>query len=180
MRKLIRAGVVVASMALIPFAAHAQERLTEHTFKAAAGAAPPPATIADIAWFAGHWMGAALGGVSEEIWSPPDSGSMMGMYRLILDGKPVFYELLTLVEENGSLMLRLKHFNADLTGWEDKDRTEDFPLVATEGKAMHFEGVSFHPDGENAATIYLAIRQEDGSHREEVFQYTRVRAAKAP
>jgi hypothetical protein len=50
------------------------------------------------------------------------------MYRLVRDRKPIFYELLTIVEENGSLMLRLKHFN--LTGWEDKLKTIDFPLVA--------------------------------------------------
>lgn len=180
MIRLIRSAAAVTCLALASLSAPAQEKLTENTFTAGAGATPPLATINDMAWFSGHWIGEALGGISEEIWSPPDSGSMMGMYRLIKDGKPVFYELLTLVEENGSLMLRLKHFNANLTGWEEKDKTQDFPLVAMDGKVMHFEGMSFHPNGEDAATVYLAIGQKDGTHREEVFQYARVRPVKSP
>jgi hypothetical protein len=98
---------------------------------------------------------------------------MMGMYRLIRDGRPVFYELLTIVEENGSLMLRLKHFNANLTGWEEKLKTIDFPLVAKTEGAVHFEGMSFHPKGNDALTVYLAIHQKDGTVREEAFSYKR-------
>lgn len=98
----------------------------------------------------------------------------MGMYRLVKAGKPVFYELLTLVEEKGSLVLRLKHFNADLTGWEEKDKTIDFPLVSTGDGAMHFEGMSFHPRGKDNLTVFLAIHGKDGSVREETFSYRRV------
>lgn len=99
---------------------------------------------------------------------------MMGMYRIVRDGKPVFYELMTFVEEKGSLVFRLKHFNADLTGWEEKEITVDFPFVAKGGGMMHFEGVSLHREGDRALTIYLAMRQNDGSVHEEVFRYTRV------
>jgi hypothetical protein len=156
--------------------AAAQDKLTERTFKPTPGAKPPAATIADMAWLAGRWTGPALGGTSEEIWSPPAHGTMMGMYRLLKDGKPVFYELLTLVEEHGSLVLRLKHFNPDMTGWEEKDKSLAFPLVAREPGAMHFEGMSFHPRGD-ALTVYLAIGQKDGKVREETFTYTRAGAA---
>jgi len=152
----------------------AHEKLTEHTFKLAPGEKSPPATLADMKWLAGHWTAPAFGGVGEELWSPAQAGSMMGMYRLIRDGKPVFYELLTIVEEGGSLMLRLKHFNADLTGWEEKNKTIDFPLVAMEEGAMHFEGMSFHPKGD-ALIVHLAISQKNGSMSEQSFSYTRVR-----
>ena len=167
--------LAVACLLLAPCAPSvlAQERLTERTFKLKPGARPPAATIADMAWLAGHWTGQALGGTSEEMWSPPAHGTMMGMYRLLRDGKPVFYELLTLVEENGSLVLRLKHFNADLTGWEEKDKSLSFPLVAKEPGAMHFEAMTFRPQGKTL-TVYLAIGQKDGSVKEETFGYTRV------
>lgn len=164
--------VLCGAMAAAP--THAQEKLTERTFKLKSGAKSPPATIAEMAWLAGHWAGSALGGVSEEIWSPPKAGSMMGMYRLVRDGKPVFYELLTVVEENGTLILRLKHFNPDLTGWEEKGQTVDFPLVALGDGAVHFEGMSFHPQGNANLTVYLAIGTKDGAVREEAFSYTRV------
>jgi hypothetical protein len=99
---------------------------------------------------------------------------MMGMYRLVRDGKPVFYELLTVVGENGTLILRLKHFNPDLTGWEEKGETVDFPLVALCDGAVHFEGMSFHPQGNATLTVYLAIGKKDGAVREEAFSYSRV------
>jgi hypothetical protein len=154
--------------------AFAQDRLTEHTIKLSPGKKSPSATIGDMAWLAGHWTGEALGGISEEIWSSPRNGVMMGMYRLVRNGKPIFYELLTIAEENGSLMIRLKHFNADLTGWEEKDKTIDFPLVGKAAGVVHFDGMAFHPSGESAMTVFLAIRQKDGSIREEAFRYTRV------
>jgi len=151
-----------------------QEKLTERTLKLAPGTKSPAATLADMAWLAGHWVGPALGGESEEIWSAPKGGSMMGMYRLVRDGTPVFYELLTLVEEGGSLTLRLKHFNPDLTGWEEKQETVSFPLVALGKGIVHFEGMSFHPQGDAGLTVYLAIGGKDGAVREETFVYTRV------
>ena len=157
--------------------ARAQEKMTERTYKLGPDGKQPPATIADMAWLAGHWTGAALGGTSEEMWSPPAHGTMMGMYRLLRDGKPVFYELLTIVEENGSLVLRLKHFHANLAGWEEKDKSLAFPLVAKAPGAMHFDGMSFHPQGRDALTVYLAIGQKDGKLREETFTYQRVGTA---
>jgi hypothetical protein len=163
---------LIAAMSVVP--ASAQEKLTERTFRLKAGTKPPPAAITDMAWLAGRWVGEALGGVSEEIWSEPSAGAMMGMYRLVRDGKTIFYELLTIVEQDGSLMLRLKHFNADLTGWEEKLKTIDFPLVARDGGAVHFEGMSFHPKGSDALTVYLAINQKDGTVREEAFSYKRM------
>lgn len=176
----IGAGAVAAVVLGSLLAAHfveAQEKLTEHTYKRSPGTSSPPATIGAMAWLAGHWQGEALGGLSEEIWSPARAGSMMGMYRLLKDGKPAFYELLTIVEEQGSLVLRLKHFNPDLTGWEEKQKTVDFPLVAVGEGAVHFEGMSFHMRGSSGVTIYLAMHGKDGSVHEGVFEYSRVPGA---
>jgi hypothetical protein len=167
-----RAGLLLAVL-LAAAPAAGQDKNTEHTYKLAAGAKSPPATIADMAWLAGHWTGPALGGTSDEIWSPPAHGTMMGMYRLLRDGKPVFYELLTLIEEGGTLMLRLKHFHPNLVGWEEKDKSVSFPLVKKEPGSVHFEGMSFHPRGDELV-VYLAIGQKDGSAREETFTYRRV------
>jgi Domain of unknown function (DUF6265) len=154
----------------------AGEKLTAHTSRLDPGATSPPATITDMAWLAGQWAGPALGGLSEEIWSPPKAGSMMGMYRLVRDGKPIFYEMMTLVEEKASLTLRLKHFNPDLTGWEAKDKTIDFPLVAFSNEVIHFDGMSFHRQSDTTLIVYVAISNKGGQVREEAFRYTRVAA----
>jgi hypothetical protein len=150
-----------------------QEKMTERTLKLRPGAKSPQATLADVAWLAGRWVGPALGGEAEEIWSPPNAGSMMGMYRLVRDGKPIFYEFQTLAEESGSLVLRLKHFNPDLTGWEEKQKAIDFRLVRVRERIVQFEGMSFYREGDTKLTVYLAIEGKDGTVHEEAFSYTR-------
>ena len=155
-----------------------QEKMTERTLKLRPGAKSPQATLADVAWLAGRWVGPALGGEAEEIWSPPKAGSMMGIYRLVRDGKPIFYEFQTLAEESGSLVLRLKHFNPDLTGWEEKQKTIDFRLVGIGERIVQFEGMSFYREGDTKLTVYLAIEGKDGTVHEEAFSYTRARPDK--
>ena len=173
MKKILSLIILTAFLSLTTFA---QEKQTEHTLKLSPSQKPPAATIADMAWYAGHWTGEGLGGFNEEIWSPPRNSAMMGMYRMQKDTKIVFYELLTLLEENGSLLLRLKHFNPNLTGWEEKDKTIDFPLVAKKDGMLYFDGMTFKPEGKDAVTVYLAIHsRKDGTVREETFRYTRVK-----
>ena len=136
-------------------------------------ATPPPATLASMSWLQGRWIGEGLGGVSEEIWSPAAGGGMMGAYRLLKDGKPVFYEFLMLVEENGSLALKLKHFNPDFSGWEEKVGHVTFKLVAIEDRAVHFDGLSFIRDGDDGLRIYLLLKDKEGKVREELFKMRR-------
>jgi hypothetical protein len=134
----------------------------------------PPATLDQVAWLAGHWVGEGLGGASEELWSPPAGGAMMGTYRLLKDGAPVFYEFLLLVEEHGTLILKLKHFGPDLTGWEEKADFVDFPLVAIEGDAVHFDGLTYERQADGSMRIYLLLRsRETGEVREELFTMRR-------
>jgi hypothetical protein len=153
-------------------AQEAEERQTGNTLRAPAGAGPK-ASLADMGWLVGHWTGTGLGGVSEEIWSEPAAGAMMGMYRLIVGGKLVFYEFMNMVEENGSLALKLKHFNADLTGWEEKDRFVTFRLAKLTPTEAWFGGLTFRRVSNDRLEIFLALRGNDGNVREEVFHMER-------
>src|SRR5688500_20144863 len=119
--------------------AGAAEKLTEHTLKLSAGEKPPAATLADMKWLEGRWIGEAFGGKTEEFWSAAEGGAMVGWFRLINKGKPVFYEILTEAEHEGSLVIRLKHFHADLKGWEEKNEVQEFRLVAKAAGAMHLD-----------------------------------------
>jgi hypothetical protein len=151
----------------------AQVQHTEHTMKLAEGQKPPAATIQDMAWFAGRWVGEGMGGNNEEHWGPPNGGIMLGTFRHDgKDGKPVFYEFMTLTERDGTISLRLKHFNPDMTGWEEKAKFVEFKLVAKKDGAVYFEGLTFVPKGKDEAMIYLALRSKD-KVREEVFHFKR-------
>lgn len=136
--------------------------------------ASPQATIGDVAWIAGHWVGEAFGGIGEEIWSRPAGGAMMGMYRIVKDGAVGFYEFLTISEVDSSLVLRLKHFHTDLKGWEEKDDMVTFPLVKLEDGQAYFDGITFRKLDSDKLQIFLAQRTKDGSIHELEFLYDRV------
>jgi hypothetical protein len=95
----------------------------------------------------------------------------MCVFRLISEGKVEFYEIVTITEENNSLMLRLKHFHHDLKGWEEKDETVDFPLVKIENNRAWFQGFTFEKISEDELNIYVMIGNKDGEAREMKFPY---------
>lgn len=133
---------------------------TSQTLKLSSKDAMPKASIEDVAWIAGHWRGELFGGMGEEIWSKSFGGTMMGMFKHVVDGKVTFYELMTIVEASNSLILKLKHFNADLTAWEEKEETVDFPFVKISPTAIFFDGYTFQKIDENTIQCYLRTRKE--------------------
>ena len=136
---------------------------------------PATATLTDFQWLVGEWDGTGLGGETQELWSPPAGGAMMGMFRQLKAGQLVFYEFLTLVERDGSVVLRLKHFHPDLTGWEEKAQVLEFPLVSLTATQATFNAMTFTHDTADAFTVRLRLKDTAGVVREEVFAYRRVR-----
>lgn len=152
--------------------AWATPALAQNTRSLAEGASSPPATIAAVAWLEGRWVGEGLGGSVEEVYSPPVGDSMVGHFRASNATGTTFYELMTVREENGSLMWRLKHFHPDLRGWEEKDRTIEFPLVAIEGDRLYFDGLTIERVSENEVRQYVLV-SSNGQASEAVFVYRR-------
>ena len=84
------------------------------------GAARPNASIEDIAWLAGRWVGEGLGGTAEDVIAPASGGQMMGMFRHSkADGSINIYEFYLFAEMDNSLTVRLKHFSPMLSSWEE-------------------------------------------------------------
>lgn len=136
----------------------------------------PEADLGVVAWIAGHWQGKALGGVTEEIWSPPLGGSMMASFRLVVDDQVKFYELETILEEEGTLVLKLKHFSSNLHGWEEKDETVDFKLVKVTDNKVYFDGMTFENVSSEEMNVYVLIGG-DGAEQETKFSYRKVKQA---
>lgn len=177
MRTLLRIIVLVAAAAVVAAAqSPADQGATPNTLTLKEGAPRTPAKVTDLAWLAGRWTGEGLGGRVEEAWSEPDAGSMVGYFRLVKDGKPVFYEIMTLLEAEGSVEMRLKHVNPDMTGWEEKTAFVTFKLVKHDESGAYFSGLTFKRNGPDQIDGYLALRNRtDGSVREEKFTYRRVK-----
>lgn len=129
------------------------------------------ASIKDVSWIAGHWVGEAFGGQTEELWSAPLGDSMMGSFKLVAKGTVEFYELCTISEENGTLFFRLKHFHKDLKGWEEKDERLTAQLVKIEGQKAYFNDFTFERISKNELNIYVVFKDDKGVEEEMKFSY---------
>lgn len=166
---VVRSALLAALAALaLPAAAAAQE-----TRVAVPGAPAPAARIADLAWLAGAWEGEGISGPAREVYSAPLGGQIIGHFIQTRGDGIAFSEILSIAEVDGTLEYRLKHFNADLTGWEEKDEVFRFPLVAVEGDAFYFDGLTLRRDGPDGLVSAVRMESADGTSRDLVFRYRR-------
>lgn len=143
-----------------------------NTLRLEEGAPAPPGSIDRLAWLAGYWRGEGLGGECEEMWSPPVGDRMNGIFTLRKDGELVFSEAMLLVEEEGSLVLKVKHFTADFVGWEDKEGFVSFPLVRLGDSEAYFNGLTLRRQPDGALSIYLVLAS-GGERTEHEFRMER-------
>jgi hypothetical protein len=130
----------------------------------------PKANLSQVSWIQGHWKGEAFGGITEEIWSPPLGDSMMFSFKLVSNGKVVFYELGGIREVDNTLIFQLKHFGNDFKGWEEKDETVDAKLVKIEDNRVYFDQFTFEKISDSEINIYVVV-EENGNTEEVKFNY---------
>lgn len=167
------ARIPLGLLLLVATAVSAQSHRTEHTVQLDDPEGRPPATLADVAWMVGSWAGTAFGGEFEEVWNAPSAGSMVGMFKLIDDDEVQFYELMLMVEEKGSLSLKVKHFTPEFSAWEDKEEYITFRLVAVEENEIHFSGLSFYRRNNHTIDAFIAMRDKSGDVHEEKLIFIR-------
>jgi len=155
-------GLVLPTLLLASVLATAAEPRTEHTFSLSDGEERPAATLADARFLVGSWAGTAFGEKMEESWSAPTGGSMVGTFKLFDGDEPAMYELMLLTVEDGTLSLKVKHFNADFTAWEDKPDYVNFKLVKLSANELHFGGISFYKRDDDHLDGYIVMRNKDG------------------
>ncbi len=132
--------------------------------------------VADLGWLSGTWVGSVeAGDVSEETWTKPVSGSMLGMWRWLSGGKPRVLELLAISAEDGRPVLRRRHFDATLKAWEEKDAPLVLALVRSGPAEAAFEGpgskgllrITYRREGE---TLVATV---EGAGNPQEYRYTR-------
>lgn len=170
---LIQVAVLMLFVFLLFSPVWAQSPHTENTFKLDQDAERPQATIDQVDWLVGNWVGSAFGNRFEEVWNPASAGSMVGFFKLYNDDGVIFYELLLIKEEENSLSLKVKHFDKNFHAWESKEDYVDFKLVKIEPNAIHFSGLSFYRDGPDKIDGYIVMKGKDGSVSEEPLNYER-------
>jgi Domain of unknown function (DUF6265) len=127
---------------------------------------PISAIIDEMTWLTGRWVGTHQADTIEENWSAPAGGAMMGMFRALRDGAPRFYELITLDAEGAGLVCRFKHFDRDLTSWEEKDAPLTLDLVGLRADGAVFlrrgsrRWMTYGRDGADRITVFFQSEGE--------------------
>lgn len=136
---------------------------------------PPAAEIAEFEWMTGYWEGTGIGGNrAVENWLPPVGGTMVGSFiQADAEDGIQFTEHMYLMEEDGTVILRVKHFNADFTGWEDAEGMVTFRLLEAEHCAAYFGGLTLRCDGDDGYAVFLLMRNSAGETNELEFRFIR-------
>lgn len=129
--------------------------------------------VNELKWLAGAWRGKGLGGECEEIWSEPAAGEMLGMFRLIRDDKVAFYELMTIEPQGESWIMRIKHFDPELVGWEEKDESVVRAFVTADRYRLDFEGISYGLNDRGELLVEMLVREHE-MERKVNFVYRKV------
>ncbi len=107
----------------------------------------PMASVDPLSWLEGKWIGEDADQLIEEHWSAPQGEALMGMFRFVSAGEPRFYEFMTLGVEDQEVVLRIKHFDPGLSGWEEKDEAVTYVLVQlASGGAVFYKRGSARPN----------------------------------
>jgi len=135
----------------------------------------PPAEVKldDLAFICGHNRGEQNGSIIDEHWSEVGGDTMIGMFRQIKNGKAQLYEFLTIEQTATGPILRLRHFDPGLIGWEEKAQANSYPLVSWKPNEAIFE----RPDKETRITFRstsqstLEVILERTGKKPELFEY---------
>jgi hypothetical protein len=135
----------------------------------------PPAEVKldDLSFICGHNRGESNGTIIDEHWSEVGGDTMIGMFRQIKNGKAQMYEFLTIEQTATGPVLRLKHFDPGLVGWEEKAQANSYPLVSWKPNEAVFQ----RPDKETKITFRstsqntLEVLLERTGGKTELFEY---------
>jgi hypothetical protein len=151
---LLACSLLALSMAALPCSAGAQQPTGAGTTKApsvqattpapTAPPTPPPAPLvskaplAQFSWLVGHWQGEWGPRVAQQVWMPPRSGEMVGIFQLSEDSHTLVVEVYAIRATPRGIELRVRHFTPALTPWE-KAGPAVLNLTSIDAKSILFE-----------------------------------------
>lgn len=149
----------------------------------AAAQQPNPSPLKPLEFLTGRWTSEAPHEIQEESWSPIIGDSMSGSFRVVADSKAVFYEFWAMEMDsdaagaNPKPVMKLKHYNAGLKGWEEKDASTKMPLVSVSANDVVFTeaggSVSLHYHRAGNTLTCTVHHVKNGKASDETFTLTR-------
>ena len=132
-------------------------------------------TLDELSWLVGHWQGPGFGGICEEVWLPASAGSMVGTFKMSVNGEVQFYELMVITVDSTGPTLKLKHFNSDMTGWEEKDEVINFAFNSAKENELSVGATTYKRITVDSLDIFVDVGNKDGSVRQEIISCHRVK-----
>ena len=131
--------------------------------------------LSDLAWLQGCWEGTGFGNRVGECWMSAPDGRLTGMFQMIdAEGKQTMSEIFVLDAFEDGPAIRLKHFHADLTGWEGRDDFIVFPLRETGTGFARFDGLTYRLESDGRLIVELVVSR-GGEASLERLEFRRVR-----
>ena len=88
----------------------------------------------------GHWKAIQPDGLTVEgTWLAPEGDNMLGMMRMMKDGKATMYEMLAYEPSEKGLVSLVKHFKPGLIGMEEKEKQDRYNFLETKKDQVYFE-----------------------------------------
>ncbi len=117
-----------------------------------------PAELTPPDWLEGCWTGTGLGSPAMECWMSSPGGPMTGMFQLLDEnGDQIFSEIMLIDTFDDGPALRLKHFDAQLIGWEAADEYVNFAFVEQTPTSLVFNGLEMHLQPSGALFIDVVL-----------------------
>ena len=148
--RVLATGIVVASF-----------------FTSLATAAGPAATIDQLDWMTGNWAGQLGRNQLEENWIATEGGSIAAMVRMTGGGSTSMFEMITIEEVDGSLVLNIQQWDPGFkprTATPQTMELEEITANSVKFRAVTEGGMSSlgysNPDAE---TFIIHVGRPDGS-----------------
>jgi len=146
---------IITSMALLSLA----------VFSGSSFGVGPSATVEDISWMTGNWAGNLGPNQLEENWIMGEAGSIAAMVRITGDDTTSMFEMITIEEVDGSLVLNIQQWDPGMVA--RTDGPQEMELVEITENSVKFKATSeggmsalgySHPD---ADTFTIHVENPD-------------------
>ncbi|MEZ4935977.1 MAG: DUF6265 family protein [Crocinitomicaceae bacterium] len=122
---------------------------------------PPKMNISKMGWIEGNWKSSGEKITIQENWSRNGAYSMMAVASIYEQNKIIMFEICTITQEKGTLILRIRHFDSHLKAWEEKDQPKVLPLIKEEKNRIYFHGYTFEKTAKDQLTLYIQSNPSD-------------------
>jgi hypothetical protein len=126
-----------------------------------------------LSWLAGSWLSVADDAQTEEHWSPPRAGTMLGMNRTVSGSRTTHYEFL-MIEREGEEIVYTARPSGQAEASFRAGALTNLRIVFENPKHDFPKRITYEADGDDAFVAHLE-GVEDGKPRTSEWRFERAR-----